>query len=148
MSTGALSAPFAFLGPDYDRDLERFYTTISKQDVMASRGLLSGVLGESLYDSTPLLRLIRGVLSESFVAAIAREYGRGRLLFVCTTNLDVPVGVLWNIGAIAAMGGSDASEMIARILLASASIPGAFPPVMIDLDADGVRYQEMHVDGG
>lgn len=148
VSTGALIAPFAFLGRDYDRELERFYTTISKQDVMASRGLVSGVLGESLYDSAPLLRLIRGVLRESFVAAIAREHGRGRLLFVCTANLDVPVGVLWNIGAIAAKGGASATEMIARILLASASIPGAFPPVMIDLDADGSRYQEMHVDGG
>lgn len=148
VSTGALIAPFAYLGPDHDRELERFYTTISKQDVMASRGLLSGVLGESLYDSTPLLRLVRGVLTETFIAAIAREHGRGRLLFVCTANLDVPVGVLWNIGAIAAKGGAGAAEMIARILLASASIPGAFPPVMIDLDADGGRYQEMHVDGG
>jgi hypothetical protein len=149
VSTGALIAPFAFLGTSYDKDLERFYTTIGQKDVMVSRGLLSGVLGESLYDSTPLLRLIRSVMTPAMVAAIAQEYSeKGRILLVATTNLDVPVGVLWNIGAIAASGHRDAGELIAKILLASASIPGAFPPVMIDIEAGGQHFQEMHVDGG
>jgi hypothetical protein len=147
--TGVLIAPFAFLGSAYDRELERFCTTISARDVMVSRGLVSGVMGESLYDSTPLLHLIRGVLTKDVVAAIAREYTeKGRVLLIATTNLDVPVGVIWNIGAIAASGNPDAPELIARILLASASIPGAFPPVMLDLEAGGQRFQEMHVDGG
>lgn len=149
VSTGALIAPFAFLGSAYDKELERFYTTIGKKDVMISRGLVSAVLGESLYDSTPLLRLIRGVLTPEMVAAIAREHSeKGRLLCVATTDLDVPVGVLWNIGLIAASGHKDAADLIARILLASASIPGAFPPVMIDVEGGGERFQEMHVDGG
>ena len=149
VSTGALIAPFAFLGPAYDKDLERFYTTIGKKDVMISRGLVSAVLGESLYDSTPLLRLIRSVLTTEMVAAIAREHTeKGRLLCVATTNLDVPVGVLWNIGVIAASGHTNAADLIARILLASASIPGAFPPVMIDVEGGGEHFQEMHVDGG
>jgi predicted acylesterase/phospholipase RssA len=149
VSTGALIAPFAFLGPAYDTALERFYTTIGQKDVMISRGLVSAVLGESLYDSTPLLRLIRGVLTPEMVAAIAREHTeKGRLLCVATTNLDVPVGVLWNIGLIAASGHKDVADLIARILLASASIPGAFPPVMIDVEAGGEHFQEMHVDGG
>jgi predicted acylesterase/phospholipase RssA len=149
VSTGALIAPFAFLGSAYDKDLERFYTSIDQSKVMVSRGLITGVLGDSLYDSTPLLRLIRSVLTPQFVAAIAREYQeKGRLLFVATTNLDAPVGVLWNIGAIAASGNKDAPELIAKILLASASIPGALPPVMIDVEAGGQRFQEMHVDGG
>lgn len=149
VSTGALIAPFAFLGPAYDKELERFYTTIGKKDVMVSRGLISAVLGESFYDSTPLLHLIRSVLTPEMVAAIAREHtDKGRLLCVATTNLDVPVGVLWDIGLIAASGHENAAGLIARILLASASIPGAFPPVMIDVEAGGRRYQEMHVDGG
>jgi predicted acylesterase/phospholipase RssA len=149
VSTGALIAPFAFLGPAYDGQLERFYTTIAARDVMASRGLVSGVLGESLYDSTPLLRLIRSVMTKDMVAAIAREYTeKGRVLLIATTNLDVPVGVIWNIGAIAASGRDNAPELIAKILLASASIPGAFPPVMLDIEAGGERFQEMHVDGG
>ena len=149
VSTGALIAPYAFLGPAYDRELERFYTTIGKDDVMTSRGLVSAMLGESLYDSTPLLRLIRSGLTSEMVAAIGREYSeKGRLLMVGTTNLDVPVGVLWNVGAIAASGRKDAPELIAKILLASASIPGAFPPVMIDIESGGEHFQEMHVDGG
>ncbi len=149
VSTGALIAPFAYLGSAYDKDLERFYTTIDESQVMSSRGIITGVLSDSMYDSTPLLRLIRGVLTPEFVAAIGREYKeKGRLLFVATTNLDVPVGVMWNIGAIAASGNKDAGALIAKVLLASASIPGVLPPVMIDVEAGGERFQEMHVDGG
>jgi predicted acylesterase/phospholipase RssA len=149
ISTGALIAPYAFLGPAYDRDLERLYTTIGQSDVMTSRGLLTALLRDSLFDTTPLHRLIRSALTPEMVAAIGREYGeKGRLLMVGTTNLDVPVGVLWNIGAIAASGHREAPELIAKILLASASIPGAFPPVMIDFESGGERFQEMHVDGG
>jgi predicted acylesterase/phospholipase RssA len=149
VSTGALIAPFAYLGSAYDKDLERFYTAIDRSQVMISRGLIAGVLGDSLYDSTPLLRTIRGALTPELVVAIGKEYSeKGRLLFVATTNLDVPVGVLWNVGAIAASGNKDSPELIAKILLASASIPGALPPVMIDLEAGGQRFQEMHVDGG
>jgi predicted acylesterase/phospholipase RssA len=149
VSTGALIAPFAFLGPAYDEQLERFYTTIDRSDVMRSRGLVTALLRDSLFDSTPLLRLIRRGITVEMVTAIGREYSeKGRLLLVGTTNLDVPVGVLWNIGAIAASGRQDAPELIARILLASASIPGAFPPVMIDIESGGQHFQEMHVDGG
>lgn len=149
VSTGALIAPFAYLGSAYDKDLERFYTTIDESQVMSSCGIITGVLSDSMYDSTPLLRLIRGVLTPEFVAAIGREYKeKGRLLFVATTNLDVPVGVMWNIGAIAASGNKDAGALIAKVLLASASIPGVLPPVMIDVEAGGERFQEMHVDGG
>ena len=149
VSTGALIAPFAFLGPHYDAELERFYTTIDQNDVMISRGLVGAVFGESLNDPAPLLRMIRSAMTTEIVAALGREYSeKGRLLFISTTNLDVPVGVLWNIGGIAAGGSPEAAELIAKILLASASIPGAFPPVMIDIKADGNDHQEMHVDGG
>jgi predicted acylesterase/phospholipase RssA len=149
VSTGALIAPFAYMGPEYDADLERFYTTISQKDVMQSRGLLTALLSDSAYDSTPLLNLIRGALSPKLMQGIAREYTeKGRLLFVATTNLDVPVGVLWNIGSIAASGHPQAADLCARVLLASASIPGVFPPVMIDIEDDGKQFQEMHVDGG
>ena len=149
VSTGALTAPFAFLGPDYDKDLERVYTDTGTADVMTSRGLLAGLLGDSLYDSAPLLRLIQRFVTPVLLAAIAREYTeKGRLFFVATANLDVPVGVLWNMGSIAASGHARAAELFARILLASASIPGIFPPVMFDIEVGDERYQEMHVDGG
>ena len=148
VSTGALSAPFAFLGPDYDRDLARIYTDSQAADIMTSRGLLLGLLGDSLYDSAPLFRLIRSFITPALLAAIAREYEKGRLLLVATTNLDVPVGVLWNMGSIAGSGHPRAADLFAEILLASASIPGILPPVMFDIEVAGRRYQEMHVDGG
>ena len=59
VSTGALIAPAAFLGPTHDGDLEAFYTRTTVADVMTSRGLLTGLLSDSLYDSQPLLRSIR-----------------------------------------------------------------------------------------
>ena len=81
-------------------------------------------------------------------AAIAAEYARGRMLLIGTTNLDMQRPVVWNIGAIAASGHPQALDLFRRILLASASIPGAFPPVLIEVEQDGRRFQEMHVDGG
>lgn len=149
VSTGALIAPFAFLGPAYDKELERFYTMTRMSDVMVSRGLLTALLSDSLFDSTPLLHTIRGVLTPAMLDAIAVEYrDKGRILCVATTNLDVPVGIMWNIGVIAASGNPQRAELIAKILLASASVPGVYPPVMIDLEASGKKFQEMHVDGG
>lgn len=149
VSTGALIAPFAFLGAAYDKELEGFYTMTRASDVMISRGLLTALLSDSLYDSTPLLLTIRKVLTPAVLDAIAVEYrDKGRILCVATTNLDVPVGVMWNIGDIAASGSPQRAELIAKILLASASVPGVYPPVMIDLQAGGERFQEMHVDGG
>jgi len=138
-----------FLGPDYDRELASVYTDSAVADIMTSRGVLRGLLDDSLYDSAPLLRTIRRFVTPTLLAAIAREYTeKGRLLFVATTNLDVPVGVLWNMGSIAASGHARAADFFAEILLASASIPGILPPVMFDIEMGGERYQEMHVDGG
>lgn len=149
VSTGALMAPAAFLGSAYDGELASFYTNTGLADVMTSRGLLTGLLSDSLYDSGPLLRTIRAFMTPKVLAAIAHEYTvKGRLLLVATTNLDQPVGVLWNMGAIAASPQPQAAELFCRILLASASIPGLLPPVMIDVEVGDQRFQEMHVDGG
>ena len=99
-------------------------------------------------DTSPLLGLISNYINQELLARIAAEYGKGRLLLIQTTDLDAGVPVLWNIGAIAASGHPGAADVICRILLASASIPGAFPPVLFDVTANGKSYQEMHVDGG
>ena len=149
ISAGALIAPFAFLGPDYDPQLRAVFTEVAPQDVILMRSMLRAVLfGEALADTSPLYRLIERHVNEAMLAAIATEYGRGRLLLIGTTNLDLGRPVLWNIGAIAASGHPGALELFRRILLASASIPGAFPPVLVDVDVDGRAHQEMHVDGG
>jgi hypothetical protein len=148
VSTGALTAPFAFLGPAYDAALREVYTNITAADVLRQRWLTAAIWDDALADNTPLLGTIGRYLNESMLAEIARGYREGRLLLIGTTNLDAQLPVIWNIGAIADSGHPGAADLIRRILLASAAIPGAFSPVMIDVTIDGVRHQEMHVDGG
>ncbi len=148
ISTGALVAPFAFLGPAYDQQLRAVYTGIGPQDVYEERGLLGAVFNESLVDTAPLFLLISRYANNAMLAAIAEQYRKGRLLLIGTTDLDVERPVIWNIGAIAASGRPGALELFRKILLASAAVPGVFPPVLIDVEAGGRHYQEMHVDGG
>lgn len=149
ISAGALIAPFAFLGPSHDPQLRALFTEIAPNDVaQLGRLALSVLFREALADTTPLARLIERHADAAMLQAIAAEYQRGRLLLIGTVNLDVGRPVIWNIGAIAASGHPEALNLFRRILLASASIPGAFPPVMIDVEADGRAFQEMHVDGG
>ncbi|VFU10920.1 patatin-like phospholipase family protein [Methylocella tundrae] len=149
VSTGALTAPFAFLGPKYDAALTDVYTNIDPSKVFRKRFLpLAALMQDAMADTSPLLGLISNYFNQELLAKIAAEYGKGRLLLIQTTDLDAGVPVLWNIGAIAASGHPSATDVICRILLASASIPGAFPPVLFDVTANGKSYQEMHVDGG
>ncbi len=148
VSTGALTAPFAFLGPAYDARLEEVYTRLAPSEVLRKRCLTAAIFNDAIFDTAPPFATISRILDEAMLADIAREYGRGRRLLVGTTDLDARRPVIWNLGAIAASGSPRALDLTRRLLLASAAIPGAFPPVMIDVEADGRRYQEMHVDGG
>jgi predicted acylesterase/phospholipase RssA len=149
VSTGALTAPFAFLGQRYDAALKSVYTDITPKDVLETRYLLNAALFEdALADSAPLFRTISKHLNEAMLADIAAAYQQGRLLLVGTSDIDAQLPVAWNIGAIAASGHPRALDLVRRLLLASAAVPGAFPPVMIDVTLDGRSYQEMHVDGG
>ncbi|WP_221939230.1 patatin-like phospholipase family protein [Mycobacterium sp. KBS0706] len=148
VSTGALTAPFAFLGPTYDDRLAGIYTTITAAEVLEPRGFLAAISDDAMADTAPLRRTIARYVTPDLLAAIAREHEKGRLLLIGTTDLDAQRGVIWNIGKIAASGDPGALELVRSILVASAAIPGAFPPVMIDVMANGQPYQEMHVDGG
>jgi hypothetical protein len=148
ISTGALIAPLAFLGSSYDPQLRAAYTEIGPADVYEQRSILRAVFSDALASTDPLFLLISRYITDDMLAAITREYDRGRLLLIATTNLDVQRPVIWNMGAIAKKGGPAALDLFRKILLASASVPGAFPPVMIDVEANGQHYQEMHVDGG
>ena len=147
VSTGALIAPFAFLGSDYDGALKWMYTNVSRKDILADRAFYSVYFGDAMADTTPLARLLKVKVTQKMVDAIGAEYAKGRLLFLATTNLDAKRPVVWNVTKIAASGKPDALELIQKIMLASASIPGAFPPVMFNVEANGKKYEEMHVDG-
>ena len=148
ISTGALIAPFAFLGSDYDHVLKEVYTTISTKDIVEKRPLLSLLTGDAAADTTPLQGLLKKYVNNEVIAAIGVEHRRGRGLYVGTTDLDYMRPMIWDIGAIAASGQPGAAKLVRKILLASASIPGAMPPVRIDVMVNGKTYDEMHVDGG
>lgn len=149
ISTGALIAPFAFLGPEYDAVLREIYTLNSTKDLLRKRSWIEILGRESIADTAPLRAKIAEYVTPEVLERIAAEGYRGRRLFIGTVNLDQARPVVWNITEIAASGQRGAPELIRDIMLASASIPGAFPPVHIAVEgADGRRYEEMHVDGG
>lgn len=148
VSTGALIAPFAFLGSEYDHVIREIYTGYSTKDIVEPRGILETVFGDAATDSSPLRERLVRYIDTDVMAAIATEFKKGRVLYIVTTNLDAARPVAWNIGRIAISGSPDALQLIRDIMLASASVPAAFPPVMFDVEADGQRYDELHVDGG
>jgi predicted patatin/cPLA2 family phospholipase len=148
ISTGALVAPFAFLGPDYDPVLQEVYTQFSTDDLVEPRGPLQIVRGDAVSGTAPLRQKIAEYLDDSVLARIAEEGRKGRSLLVGTTNLDAGRPVIWDITRIAASNSPLAATLIHDVILASASIPGVFPPVLIEVEADGRRFDELHVDGG
>jgi hypothetical protein len=148
VSTGALIAPLAFLGSDYDPVLREVYTTMTAERVFHLRGLTAALFDDAMADTSPLALLIAKYVDQRMLDAIAAEYRKGRLLLIGTTNLDAQRPVIWNIGAIADSGKPGALGLVRQILRASSAIPGAFQPVLIDVEVDGKKYQELHVDGG
>jgi hypothetical protein len=148
ISTGAIIAPFAFLGSSYDDVLEEFYTTNSTEDLLTPT-IFSGITGGTALSSTsPLRAKIAQFITPEILERVAAEYRKGRFLFVGTTNLDVSRPVIWDMSAIAASGHPEALQLFRDVILASAAIPVAFPPVFIKVEAGGATYDEMHVDGG
>lgn len=144
VSTGALMASFVFIGPQYDQKLAELYTTMRTTDVFTAR--LDGLFGDSLHDTAPLRARIAQAVTEETLNAVAAEHHKGRRLYVATTNLDSGTVSVWNMGAIAASDRPERVELYRDILLASASVPGFFKPVMIPA-ATG-KGMQMHVDGG
>ncbi len=147
VSTGALIASFAFLGPEYDAQLEAIYTGTSARDIFRWHSLPRLPWSDALADSAPLRRTIEATVTPEVLDKIAAAHRSGRRLYVATTDLDSKRQVVWDMGAIAAGEGSDKRELFCKVLLASASVPGLLPPVPIDITVDGKRRTELHVDG-
>jgi hypothetical protein len=148
VSTGALIAPFAFLGPSYDGVLRQLYTSGIAESLLASPRLESVLFGSGLFGSQPLRQLVARYVDRPMLARIAAEYAKGRCLAVVTTDLDAQRAVVWDLGRIASYGSRGALELFRDVLTASASTPVVFPPVLIGVEANGRAIQEMHVDGG
>ena len=147
VSSGALIAPFAFLGREYDGQLREIFTKYGRQDIFTYNvpGLLEG---SALADDAPLARLIERYVDDAFLQDIARERAKGRVLLIGTTNLDTQRPVMWDMGRIAMSRNPDAKSLFRKILLASATLPGIFAPVRIQVPVGGQSYDELHVDGG
>ncbi len=148
ISTGALIAPFAFLGPAYDHVLKHVYTDVTAKDIYTPRNLVSVFFGDAAADTTPLWKLISRYVDRKMLDAVAAEYQKGRLLLIATTDLDAGRAVIWNMGQIAASDNPKALDLFRKVMLASSAIPGAFPPVLFNVEVNGRPYQEMDVDGG
>jgi len=148
VSAGAMIAPFAFLGSAYDGSLREIYTSFVSKDLIERRGVLEALEGDSVMDTAPLRRLIDRYLGDDEIAQIAAEGRKGRKLLIGTSNLNAGRPVVWDLTKIAGSRAPNARQLIGDVILASASIPGVFPPVRISVESAGVRYDEVHVDGG
>jgi predicted patatin/cPLA2 family phospholipase len=148
ISAGALVAPFAFLGSEYDEVLRRVSMDLRPEDVYKKRGMIRALRTDSLATTEPLEALIAKYVDEEVMEKIAAAHRDGRVLNIGTANLDSMRPVIWRIGAIANSGHPGALALIRKILLASASVPAAFSPVLIQVEVDGKTYDELHVDGG
>ncbi len=147
ISTGALIAPVAFVGSQYDEILKKLYTGVSTQDVAKVRGIAT-LWNDSLADSSPLMEILETYINKAFIDKVAKAHNEGRRLYLGTTNLDAQRLVIWNMGLLANIDDPRAPELFRKIMLASSSIPIVFPPVMVDVELDGLEFDEMHVDGG
>lgn len=151
VSTGALIAPFAFLGPGWDDRLEDAYANGRAARALtlgrAMPGLEHSLLGAAVLDA-----LITPFIDAALLQAVAAAHAEGRRLFVTTTDLDRQRACVWDMGAIACQHGPDddgrAVALFRNVLAASASLPGVFPPRMISCASGDETYREMHVDGG
>ncbi len=148
VSTGALIAPFAFLGPGYDAQLTQVFTSGIARDIATLKWLPAGLWGTGLLEPVPLRTMVEAYVDASMLEAVAKEHRRGRRLLVITTNMDAERAVVWDMGKIAASGNQNALGLFREVLVASASFPGAFPPVLLNVAAQGHSFSEMHADGG
>jgi hypothetical protein len=85
---GNLVSPFAFLGPGYDKELAAIWTRRDNNELVVKQPLALLVGGSALADTQPLADLIAHYVNRCLLNAIAREYRKGRLLLIGTTNLD------------------------------------------------------------
>jgi hypothetical protein len=148
VSTGALIAPFAFLGPEYDPQIKEAYTTVNPERIYVVRRLIAILWEESVADNEPLKDLVTKYITPEVLDAIAVEHAKGRRLYVASSNMDREEPVIWDMGAIASSKDAGKLELFRSVLVASASIPAIFPPALVKVNLDGKDYDELHCDGG
>jgi hypothetical protein len=148
VSTGGLIAPFAFLGPQYDDTLRELYTSGIAESLLSDPSIMRVLFSSGLFGNTRLRELVARYVGPEIMAQVARENAKGRRLLVVTTDLDTQRTAIWDMGKIATIGTPEALKLFRDVMAASASIPLVFPPIMIEAEGQGRKFQEMHVDGG
>jgi predicted patatin/cPLA2 family phospholipase len=148
VSTGALIAPFAFLGPRYDRTLRDVYTSGVAETLLESPNPLNAIFGSGLFGNRNLRGLVAKYIDAQFVSEVAAEYAKGRRLLIVTTNIDSQRAAIWDMGRIASLQTTESLNLFRDVVTASASLPVVFPPILINAEANGRQFQEMHIDGG
>ena len=147
-SSGSIIAVATFAGKAYEDRIADLFTSISSKDVQKKKSMFSVLFGNSVYSSAPLAKKINDIVDDDLMAKIAQEYKKGRRLYVGTTDFDAQGFVIWDMGALASIGSPDSLKLFRKIILASCAFPAMLPPVYFQVEANGRRYDEMHVDGG
>lgn len=148
ISSGAVTAALAFLGPNHDHQLEVSFTALRRSDLFTWQPIRGIISGTGLMTSAPLeAKLVREV-DEAFMCELRDAHMAGRRLYIGTGNLLTNRFAVWDLGAIACSGRPDATILIRKILLASCSVPGIVKPVEFDVEVNGVHYTELHGDAG
>lgn len=148
VSTGGLIAPFAFLGSQYDDTLRELYTSGIAESLLSDPSIMRVLFSSGLFGNTRLRELVARYVGPEILAQVARENAKGRRLLIVTTDLDTQRTAIWDMGKIAAVGTPEALKLFRDVMAASASIPLVFPPILIEAEGQGHKFQEMHVDGG
>jgi hypothetical protein len=147
ISTGALQATFAFLGPDYYAMLEAFYSNLSQSDIFVNRLFPFLLWSDSIADPAPLRTLLEN--TPDILEKVAQAHESGRRLFIGTVDLDRGGLVVWDMGEIALERNQQALGKYHDILMAASAVPVLLPPVEIEYTtATGELYTGLHVDGG
>ncbi len=148
ISAGALMAPFVFIGGDAFSKMKEVMLNINDKSVLGKKNFLNTVFKDAFTDGEHLYQFIAEAFPEPMIEQIATQHRSGKRLFIGTTHFDSGELVIWNVGAIANSDMPNKSELIYKVLAASASIPGVFPPQFINVEHEGVIFEELHVDGG
>ncbi len=147
ISTGAVMAPFVFLGKEELDKVEYFYTKMHTEEVFTSS--LLHIFGYGyVMNAKPLKKLFKQNFNKEFLDKIALEHKKGRRLYIGTTNIDTGQLTVWDMGAIASSDRPDKYKRFSDIIYASTALPIYLPPEYISVNVDDKKYYQMHVDGG
>lgn len=148
VSTGALIAPFAFVGAKYDTLLESIYTGGDLNRVLGRPSVLAAASGPALYPANRIPKFMSQHVDAALLEDIAAAHETGRRLLIATANLDADQLTVWNMGRIAQLGGPQGLNLFHSVLRAAIAIPGALAPVEITSRAGDREIVELHGDAG